>query len=496
MSPLTVFIKTMSVKGSITVFVSLCLAVCILFAQTALEAARIPMIRANVHCAMEAALNSLFACYDGDLCDAFGILMLNREDLPGFVSMDELLRSELKANLNPKSDRFVAGGNFLRADVQSLNILETRSAVEMGGELFCRSVVDFMKYRSLSTLLNTVAKDLLQVQEGDAARAGQRTEETQKPEMPEEESSDGDDGENREDGEEQDYEELVEESFLGKVNELRKRGVLPFVVPSLSAVSSGRTDKLYFPSVEHVNTVPLSAAMNSQLANFLFSEYVMEYFRDFTDGTAGPVLSYEMEYILFGNASDRENLEDCVDRLMLLREGMNILTICRHSSLSSEASAFASALVGWTGFPPVIQFVKTLTIGAWAYAESIVDVRTLLAGGGIPLLKGPGDWNLSLKDIPSLLEGRHHGIGKAEEGLKYEEYLRMLLMTARMQEKSFRAMDMIQCRLAAIKPRFRMRECVYSVEAEVYASALPLFLRFGRGSMPLHVFRAGGARMY
>ena len=72
----------------------------------------------------------------------------------------------------------------------------------------------------------------------------------------------------------------------------------------------------------------------------------------------------------------------------------------------------------------------------------------------------------------------------------------MLLMTAGMQEKSFRAMDMIQCRLAAIKPRFRMRECVYSVEAEVYASALPLFLRFGRGSMPLHVFRAGGARMY
>ena len=487
-------------RGSITVFLSLCLAVCILFAGTALESARIPMIRAKTAAGLEMALNSLFACYDGDLCDEFGILMINREDLPGFIGIEELLQEELEANLNPKSDRIVIGGNLLKAGVKSVRILQCCSAVDMGGELFCRSVIDFMKYRSLSTLMQTVSQSLNLARQGEEARTNQRVEETEKPEMPEPESEAQDEDKkeagSQEAEEDKDYEEVVEESFLGKINELRKRGVLEFVVPHLGAVSSKRTNKMYFPSVENVSDDTLSATADSQLASFLFSEYIMEYFHDFTDGKEGPVLDYEMEYILFGEASDRENLEKSVDRLMLLREGMNIITICRSSALSSEASGFASTLVGWTGFPPVIGFVKTLTIGAWAYAEAIVDVRTLLAGGKVPMLKDGTDWNLSLSEIPSLIRGQSHGTGKSQTGFSYEEYLRLLLLTTGMKDRCFRTMDMIQCRLSAVKPRFRMRECICSVEAETVVTAAPVFLKFKNGGAPFYFFRLCGARMY
>ena len=50
-------------------------------------------------------------------------------------------------------------------------------------------------------------------------------------------------------------------------------------------------------------------------------------------------------------------------------------------------------------FAYMAELVKISLVFAWAYAESVYDVRSLLQGGRIPLLKSEGTWHYSLSGM-------------------------------------------------------------------------------------------------
>ncbi len=60
----------------------------------------------------------------------------------------------------------------------------------------------------------------------------------------------------------------------------------------------------------------------------------------------------------------------------------------------------------WRGVsanPAVIEAVKYGILVAWAFAESVLDVRTLLSGGKITMIKSDADWTSNVHKIPELL---------------------------------------------------------------------------------------------
>ena len=65
------------------------------------------------------------------------------------------------------------------------------------------------------------------------------------------------------------------------------------------------------------------------------------------------LLDYQLEYILTGKKSDKENIEGVTKRLKLIREGINVAYIFSNSKMRSEAKALASELFGWTGKCPI-----------------------------------------------------------------------------------------------------------------------------------------------
>ena len=44
-------------------------------------------------------------------------------------------------------------------------------------------------------------------------------------------------------------------------------------------------------------------------------------------------------------------------------------------------------------------------IAGWSFAEAIVDVRTLLSGGNIPIIKNSESWTLEFSQIADFLDG-------------------------------------------------------------------------------------------
>lgn len=452
-------------KGSITVFMSMCLAVFLLFVGTVLESARAALLQNQLQRGAEAAMDSLFSQYDGDLFDQFGILMLNTEDLPDFQGMDELLLDALKQEMDLKEGRITVGGNLFREQAEAVQVLDVMPATAMEGELFARSVLEYMKYRLPTVLVQEAAKELALVKQGEEAKGG-RTDQTEEIEqqLPKGEGQAGK------------AEEAIQGSILGKVKALKENGFMELVLPAGYTASQKRTTKSDFPSNNNSGsgTAPSNLTGNL-LNNLMFCEYALEYLSDFTRESSNEVLQYELEYVIYGSGIDRENLKGCIEAMLLLREGMNIMTIYQNSYLEAQADAFAAALVGWTGIAPLVEAVKAAAVGAWAYGEAVTDVRALLGGGQVPLLKQGDEWYLTLTDLPKLLEGKVLGTRSYESGLDYQDYLRIMLLMTNEKDKYYRVMDMIQCRLSSCKPRFYLKECAYAVAIRADASVKPLF---------------------
>lgn len=64
----------------------------------------------------------------------------------------------------------------------------------------------------------------------------------------------------------------------------------------------------------------------------------------------------------------------------------------------------AEALAGFTGNPAVVRLVQTGVIAAWAYVESILDIRALLAGDKIALIKTETQWTAQFGSLAAAFE--------------------------------------------------------------------------------------------
>lgn len=104
-----------------------------------------------------------------------------------------------------------------------------------------------------------------------------------------------------------------------------------------------------------------------------------------------------MEYILCGKDTDKKNLESSIERLMRMREAANVAHIIADREKLNQTLMIATSLAGFSGNPAVVKIVQIGVVAAWAYVESILDLRTLLSGGKISLIKSAAEWTTDLK---------------------------------------------------------------------------------------------------
>lgn len=196
-------------------------------------------------------------------------------------------------------------------------------------------------------------------------------------------------------------------------------------------------------------------------------------------GCPNHALEYELEYCIGGKATDKENLERTVKELLLLREAGNFATIMQDSQKQALALEMATAMAGFTGIPPLVQAVQAGILLAWSYMESILDVRCLLAGGKVPLVKKISEWKSDVSLGRKALEQKGEK-QENETGLGYREYLQILLLTVKERTLAFRAMDIIEknIRMLPEEGQFCMDHMIGGMEAEAVYGSHTLFLGF------------------
>ena len=291
-------------------------------------------------------------------------------------------------------------------------------------------------------------------------------------------------------------EEQVEKrspGFLGTVNSLIQNGLLGTVTDK--EISNSAITLSNLPSITCTKNASDTeeSLLKATERKILMAEYVLEHFGNFANVKDDTALDYEAEYILCGNQCDRDNLSGVVSRLVALRGGLNLISFLMDSEKKAEAKALAVSIVGFTGNETLVSVAKALIIGLWCAAEGICDVRTLLDGGKVKVIKSADEWTMTLTKFTGI-SLKSIVSNPASDGLEYEDYLRILLLLQNSETQAYRTMDMIQANMCKNKnSSFRMEECITSVNITAEYECGPLFamvdlasLLIGDGSRKYH----------
>jgi len=99
----------------------------------------------------------------------------------------------------------------------------------------------------------------------------------------------------------------------------------------------------------------------------------------------------DVEYILGGFESEKENINAVKAQITLVRFALNVIAIYTDPTKFNAALEVATVVAGWTGGVGV-PIVHTLIMMAWAMAESLFDVYLLLKGDSVPIFKTRNTW--------------------------------------------------------------------------------------------------------
>ena len=116
------------------------------------------------------------------------------------------------------------------------------------------------------------------------------------------------------------------EGWLEKIKSMSGKGILKIVLPPDCQVSEKRLPLLQAPSALSKNDTAHFQGISGLMDRLTVSEYGVRYFSHF-EKIKDKDNFYELEYILYGKKTDRENLEASVLKLVSVRQGLNMIHI-------------------------------------------------------------------------------------------------------------------------------------------------------------------------
>ena len=466
-------------RGGITLYLCLVLSVILSLVFAGLNSACMAAGRTALACGMEQGLYSLFSEYDRSLFENYGLLFLD-----GGYGTENLKLEKLYEQVREAAGYVMDPEGLLGIRLESGSLTGYTLATDSQGAAFRRQVCTIMKKQLGISGIQFLSEKLqnefgiMQEQEQKKQEAG-----TEKAEQ---------DYEARKKAaaesakEEKTVHQKVEippdfENPIEVIQKIQKMGILNLVISDASQLSghSLGNEKLLWERELQKGMGVLPEGKSEVWDKFLLLEYLTEFYPCYTDSGQGEGLRYQVEYAIGGCRDDMENLKKVVYQLLAIREASNLIYLCGSPARCAEADETALIISTLLLMPEAYELVSFVVKICWAFGESILDIRELLEGGSVPLLKDDASWHLSLNMLSRLLE-----LGKeepqSEKGLNYQWYLRLLLMMKNEETLTKAMMNLTEynMRIQSGNPGFSLDACVES--AEVMFSAR---VRSGRFSI-------------
>ena len=401
--------------AQLTVMMSLLILILLTFTAGILESASIQTSKNIRRADTERAVESLFAEYQKELLEEYDLFGLDGTYETGNYSEERVLNRIT-----------VYGAVAGESQVEAVRFLSDGE-----GREFADQVCRYMENRfGIDIIKDLIGKeDEAKKQEEEAEKYQQQEEETEKK-MDEILASHGtSEGSSEGSGEET-------ENPLGILQKLKRKVLTEIVLEGIPGIS-GRERR------EGKGDVPATEETGNEKLYFI--AYIPEHFGSYISPGENRPLEYEQEYLIGGNTDDMENLQEVLDKIRNLRMAPNYFYLQTDETKKAEAKVLAGVVSTLMGNPELTDVVCQIILMAWAYGESVMDLRTLTAGGKVPAAKSKETWKLSLSGLLKLGTKEDSGASEAgESGFGYDDYMKMLFLLESKETLRLRMLDLIE----------------------------------------------------
>lgn len=446
-------------KGYITVFFTITLALCISMFAGLMYGLRENAIRMKAKCAIGAGMESIYGEYNKALWDRFGLLFVDssfQTQVSSMVLEQEHLRDTINKNFDEEIPYLWTAKDLLKIRCTDITPIRVRLASDNNGKEIFRQGSEYMKTRTKLTYMEELMSlvDSYNVfQLGDTSIVKQTKEALDEV---------GDTSEAY------DFDGWL---TFAKAKE-DSQGHLKILSPLRGIADESSISLLQFDSSAYageraLNTGNWDSTYEEGVVDwFLFREYLCEKCSFYGNKKDGSLLDYQLEYLLGGKDSDVSNLETIVNRILLIREAANVITLYRDESKMSVIKTVVETIMTILMVPELSEAVSFLIVAGWSWIESRTDLKTLLAGGKVALVKAPEEWKTDLSSAMNNLLGKDNS---EENGLSYKDYLRLFLVFSDTDTLCLRFMSVIEqdIRLTDKNEFFRLDNCFDACEYEI-----------------------------
>lgn len=173
---------------------------------------------------------------------------------------------------------------------------------------------------------------------------------------------------------------------------------------------------------------------------YVIDLYIMNHFKYATGGPVNEAsfFDHEVEYIIAGDCSNRKNRETIEKGLKVLRTGLNAAYIYKDATKRAQTLAAAELLT-----PEAAPATQALIITAWAAAEADNDMKLMIKGRPVPLMKDDFSWATDLDSVLENITQDYIDTGN-QKGLFYSDYMMIFLHFQDEDLKLARIADLIQ----------------------------------------------------
>ena len=439
------------------------LAIIIGFSGTLLEIVRWKGMENIISEASSGATESVLSYYVPELWEQYHVYGLSKEH-----NEEELMCKYVQNGMQGYDGLLQTKGlDYYQGKVLGFDSIQEKRLTDNDGEDFIRQAIRYEMIHMPGKIINEGLEQLLSQAENvdetaeetiinDSEKAIEKANEIQKKQEGEKEEREKQEGEKEIEIQEKEKNkfESVENPF--SFFKRQKTSLLFTQVledPSKSShLSIEEETCIWNRELEHGNwEAPVAEGTSDKLTinpieKFLLSLYTLDHFAYFGQEKNNRGLNYQVESIITGKVDDQKSLEGIVLRMLAIREGINFAYLITTPSKNQEAMAFATALVGFTGIPPLIEAVKLGILMIWAYTETISELKALMKGETIPLFKTDANFHSSLTNLSGSLTG---GSWENEPGLKlsYPVFLTVFLVLRNQRKMGLGILNCVDCDL-------------------------------------------------
>lgn len=463
----------MKKEGYITIYLSLMVAIMLSFIVTLIEGIRVQTIRFQTECVMDIGITSIFAEYNRELLKQYGLLAIDTSY--GYADAgQERTKSHLLQYMNMN---FTAPGQARIPNYKDLTAIHADNAdlsrisylSDNSGEILKYQILKYMKEKTGVSYAEAVL----------SAASYEGADEKYHELEDEKNSSHGQIDEilkelNAQRDEEED--EISIDNPADYVEGMKKSVLLELAVKDGGSILRNKvTLSDYISHREYVDGYGLWEMQNppeGALNYLLFQQYLFDkcgWYGNLKDNSA---LGYQLEYILYGNDNDFDNLDDFAAQLFKVRYVVNAAYLFSCNAKINEAAALAAAVTAGIASPQLMEAVKITILFAWCYAETIQDLRIIFDGKGAAEYKSDSTWNIPLSELlmfTSTLDSYH----AVANGKTYQDYLAGFLFVKSEKTVRMHLMDIMEMDIKKTTGNqyFQMDTCIYQLMAEVNVSS-------------------------